>query len=192
MDHRGLNMQQFEIAFSGQIHPGAELEQVKADIARLFQADAALLERLFSGQRVVLKKGLDAAGVAKYHAAFQHVGAVLQVRDLYAEPEEEIIPGLPAEESSQSTPTLPYAAGYALLQVTPRDEYMAAFRNVQAPDFGIAPLGDDLQTTPEEVAAPDMDLSAFSLAPVGSEMGQLARPAPVALPDTSHLKLLDK
>ena len=47
-------MQQFEIAFSGEILPGAQLEQVKAAIARLFQADDALLARLFSGQRVVI------------------------------------------------------------------------------------------------------------------------------------------
>ena len=76
-------MQQFEIAFSGQILPGAELEQVKAAIARVFQADAALLARLFSGQRVVIKKGVDAVGLAKYQSAFERAGAVLEVRDLY-------------------------------------------------------------------------------------------------------------
>ena len=75
------------------------------------------------------------------------------------------------------------------LSVTPRDEYMAAFVDVQAPDFGIAPLGDDLQDTPAQVAAPALDLSQFSLAPAGSDMGQTKAEPAAPAPDTSHLKL---
>lgn len=86
-------MQQFEIAFSGQIAPGAELSQVKAAIARLFKADEALLARLFSGQRMIIKQSVDAAAAAKYQSAFQRAGAVLEVRDLSAPIIEEIVPG---------------------------------------------------------------------------------------------------
>ena len=193
-------MQHFEIAFSGKVLPGAQLEQVKAAIARVFQADEALLARLFSGQRVVIKKGLDTAGVAKYQAAFQRAGAVLEVRDLNVEIIEEITPGLPAEEPAPSAPTSVSAvaqasatspAGQPMLQVTPRDEYMAAFIDVQAPDFGIAPLGDDLQPTPTEKPAPQLDLSGLSLAPAGSDMGQLPGAAAIVPPDISHIKLAD-
>lgn len=182
-------MQQFEIAFSGQILPGAELEQVKAAIARVFQADAALLARLFSGQRVVIKKGVDAVGLAKYQSAFERAGAVLEVRDLYEQSIEEITPGLPAEDPTTESER---TEGFAMLQVTPRDEYMAAFANVQAPDFGIAPLGDDLQPAPVETPAPQLDLSAISLAPVGSDMGQLSRVKTERAPDTTHFELLDE
>ena len=83
-------MQQFEIAFSGQIAPGAELSQVKAAIARLFKADDALLARLFSGQRVIIKQSVDSAAAKKYQTAFQHAGAVLEVRDLQEQVVEEI------------------------------------------------------------------------------------------------------
>ena len=33
-------MSRYEIAFSGQLVPGADADQVKANLARLFQADA--------------------------------------------------------------------------------------------------------------------------------------------------------
>ena len=39
------------------------------------------------------------------------------------------------------------------LKVTPRDEYMAAFSDVEAPDFGIAPVGVDLQDARPEPEA---------------------------------------
>ncbi len=182
-------MQQFEIAFSGETLPGAQLEQVKTAIARLFQADEALLTRLFSGQRVVIKQSVDADAAAKYQAAFQRAGAVLEVRDLNAQIIEEITPGLPAEEPA-TTPA--NARSQAMLQVAPRDEYMAAFSDVQAPDFGIAPLGDDLQPTPAERPAPKLDLSGISLAPAGSDMGQLPGVAAIVPPDISHIKLADQ
>ena len=102
---------------------------------------------------------------------------------------EEITPGLPAEDPTTESES---TEGFAMLQVTPRDEYMAAFANVQAPDFGIAPLGDDLQPAPVETPAPQLDLSAISLAPVGSDMGQLSRVKTERAPDTTHFELLDE
>lgn len=56
---------------------------------------------------------------------------------------------------------------------------MAAFAEVDAPDFGLAPVGADLQDAKAEAEAPKLDLSRFSVAPVGSDMGQ-ARPEPAA------------
>lgn len=69
---------------------------------------------------------------------------------------------------------------------------MAAFRDVQAPDLPIAPLGADMQDSYSEFTPLDIDLSAFSLAPVGSDMGQLPRSPAGPIPDTSHLHLADE
>ena len=73
----------------------------------------------------------------------------------------------------------------------PRDEYMAAFSDVEAPDFDIAPLGADMQDDYEQQPPLPIDLSALSLAPVGSDMGELKRDLPPVVPDTDHLKLQD-
>ncbi|MEP9317663.1 hypothetical protein ABKS89_11050 [Pseudomonas sp. LABIM340] len=182
-------MSRYEIAFSGQTVPGAQLETVKANLARLFQADAQRIELLFSGRRMVIKNNLDAEAAEKYRSVIERAGAVVEVVDMDAQIEEiELAPPPPAEPVS--APVQP-AASQGRLTVAPRDEYMAAFADVDAPDFGLAPVGTDLQDEKPEAQAPRVDLSQFSVAPVGSDMGQ-AKPEPAApAPDTSHLKLQD-
>ena len=81
-------MSLYEIAFAGQVVPGAPLEQVKANLARLFQADEQRIALLFSGRRVVIKSGLDAAGAEKYRMTLERAGARVEVCDLSAEVEE--------------------------------------------------------------------------------------------------------
>lgn len=179
-------MSLYEIAFAGQVVPGAAAEQVRANLARLFQADEQRIALLFSGRRIVIKSGLDAAGAEKYRATMERAGAVAIVQALEVE-EVEMAPP-PVSAPAVPTPAAP-APATASSRVIPRDEYMAAFADVEAPDFGIAPVGADLQDAKPEAQAPQVDMSQFSLAPVGSDMGQ-AKGAPSAPPpDTSHLKL---
>ena len=68
-------MSLYEIAFSGQLLPGAKLEQVEANLTRLFQADAQRIALLFSGRRIVIKQNLDFAAVEKYRQAMERAGA---------------------------------------------------------------------------------------------------------------------
>ncbi|RJG14106.1 hypothetical protein D3879_13110 [Pseudomonas cavernicola] len=178
-------MSRYEIAFSGQVVPGAQLELVKANLAKLFQADAQRIALLFSGRRLVIKNNLDAAAAEKYRATLERAGALVDVQSMDVEIEEvELAP----PPSYQAAPAVATAEPRRLV-VAPRDEYMAAFVDVEAPDFGIAPLGVDLQDDKPEPVAPRVDLSQFSLAPAGSDMGQI-KPGPAGPPpDTSHLKL---
>lgn len=81
-------MQCFEIAFSGELVEGARVEVVKANLAKLFQADEQRIALLFSGRRVVIKSGLDAAGAEKYRMTLERAGARVEVCDLSAEVEE--------------------------------------------------------------------------------------------------------
>ena len=178
-------MSLYEIAFAGQVVPGAPLEQVKANLARLFQADEQRIALLFSGRRVVIKSGLDAAGAEKYRATMERAGALAIVQALQVEEVEMAPPPAPAPAAPAAAP----ARSGGSARVIPRDEYMAAFSDVEAPDFGIAPVGADLQDAKAEAQAPAVDLSQFSLAPVGSDMGQAKAAPPAPPPDTSHLKL---
>lgn len=180
-------MARYEIAFSGELVPGAQLEVVQANLAKLFQADAQRIAQLFSGRRVVIKNNLDEAGAEKYRSTLERAGARVEVVDTEAQVVEEIelAPPPPAAPVGQA-PAQPVGR----LVVAPRDEYMAAFSDVDAPDFGVAALGADLQDGKAPVAAPDLDLSSLSLAPVGSDMGQAKAPSAAPAPDTSHLKLL--
>ena len=180
-------MRLYEIAFSGRLLPGAQPDAVKANLARLFQADAQRIALLFSGRRMVIKNNLDEAAAEKYRVALERAGALAEVSSMEVDVEEvEMAPPPPmpaAAPTAESAPT-------RRLQVAPRDEYMAAFVDVDAPDFGIAPVGADLQDRKPEPQAPTVDLSALSLAPVGSDMGQ-AKAAPAApAPDVSHIRLM--
>lgn len=187
-------MSLYEIAFAGQVVPGAALEQVKENLARLFQADAQRIALLFSGRRIVIKSNLDAAGAEKYRATMERAGALAIVQALDVEevemapPPAPVTAPAPAPAAVAAAPVAAVRSG-ASVRVIPRDEYMAAFSDVEAPDFGIAPVGTDLQDAKPEAQAPQVDLSQFSLAPTGSDMGQ-AKAAPAGPPpDTSHLKL---
>ncbi|NWB91980.1 hypothetical protein [Pseudomonas agarici] len=166
-------MSLYEIVFSGELVPGAPVEQVRSNLARLFQADAQRIELLFSGRRLVLKNNLEAAAAEKYRASIERAGAVVAVLEM------------PMEEIEMSAAPEPVAR----VRAVPRDAYMAAFSEVDAPDYVIAEVGSDMQDPRPAPVAPIFDLSAFSVAPMGSDMGQIPAPAGAAVPDTSHLKL---
>lgn len=165
-------MDTFEIVFSGQVDPGADPQQVRQGVQRLFNAGEDLLQQFFSGRRVVVKRGLDQAAAEKYRQAFASVGALV-----------EVIAEQPA------APVAVEGAALPALQVAPRDEYMAAFAHVEALDFGLAAAGEDLLREKPVIETPQIDVSAISLAPAGSDLGQLPGAEPITAPDISHLSI---
>lgn len=197
-------MSRYEIAFAGKLAPGASLEQVQENLARLFQADAQRIGLLLSGRRVVIRQALDLATAEKYRDAMARAGAIAEICEMAVE-EIELAP--PPGTSPLARPATPAAApvpapakvapapeassGFAPLVIEPRDEYMAAFVDVQAPDFGVAPPGTDLQDAYPEIRPPELDLSALSIAPPGADLGELPRARGKPAPDTSHLKLAE-
>lgn len=183
-------MSLYEVAFSGELMPGFEDAQVRANLARLFQADDQRIAALFSGRRVVIKSGLEEAAAEKYRLTLARAGALVRIGEVGA----GVAGSVPAPAQAPApAPAAPQKSSSNLpeLQVVPRDGYMAAFQSVKAPDFGLAATGDDLQDSYRKYEQRSVDLSAMSLAPAGSDMNQLKDDrAPVA-PDISHLKLVD-
>ena len=96
----------FEVAFSGQIRDGADLEQVKAKVGKMFKADDAKIATMFSGKRLLIKRNLDREAATKYRAAFKKAGAKCEVSLM---PE-----GLPAsgadKPAAQANPPAPAVA----------------------------------------------------------------------------------
>lgn len=173
----------FEVVFHGQVRADVAPEQARARIGQLFQVGDRQLEMLFSGRRIVIKQGLDEAAAQKYRQAIERAGALCDIV-----PMAEAAADIPAPVAAAAPAT---AAPQRRATVEPRDEYMAAFKDVDAPDLPIAPLGADMQDSYAGPAAPDLDLSAFSLAPPGSDLEQLKTTAPAVTPDVSHLRLAD-
>ena len=190
-------MAMFEVVFHGQVRPGIDPAQARARIGQLFQVDANQLDVLFSGRRIVIKKGLDEAAAQKYLQAIERAGALCVVQP---EGTGQAAPSAaaPARQAAAPAPTpapvaaQPEAAASADRAPAPRDEFMAAFADVDAPNLPVAELGADMQDSYRDYAPLEIDLSAFSLAPVGSDLGQLPRTTTAAVPDTDHLRIADE
>ena len=74
-----MSDQLFEVAFSGQISEGADLQEVRARVGKMFNADETKLGQLFSGKRIVIKKNIDQATANKYQTALNRAGAECEI-----------------------------------------------------------------------------------------------------------------
>lgn len=183
-------MAEFQVVFQGEIQPGVDAELAQAAIGQLFQLSDANLQRLFSGKRIVIKQGLDAPTADKYRQAIERAGALCAVEPMADATTP--VQADPAPASAQSAAPSETTSAPKGKKLEPRDSFMAAFSEVDAPDFDIAPVGSDLQEQYRDYTPLDIDLDALSLAPVGSDMGELKQDLNAEVPDTSHLKLEDK
>ena len=52
----------FNVVFSGEVSGRADPAVVRANVGKLFNASEAILDKLFSGQPVAVKKMVDRAG----------------------------------------------------------------------------------------------------------------------------------
>jgi hypothetical protein len=71
---------QFRIVFSGKILEGFEYPEVKRSAERKLQAGSEQVERLFSGKRATIKKGLAEAQANRYYAALRRIGMDVSVQ----------------------------------------------------------------------------------------------------------------
>lgn len=170
----------FEIVFQGQVKAGVVPEQARLRLGQLFQAGDQQLDILFSGRRIVIKQGLDQASAEKYRQAIERAGAVCLVEPMAEEPAGDAPSASPAPAEQSGTNKL-----------VPRDQYMAAFSDVEAPEFDIAPLGADMQDEYRDFTPLPLDLSALSLAPPGADLEEIKRNEQAVVPSIDHLKLVD-
>lgn len=106
---------QTQLIFQGEILPGHDPVTVKARLAALLKLSPEQIERVFSGQRVVLHKGLPAAEVARYVAHLEQLGARVYAEPLMA-PEQK--PKVPQTPPAPATPP-------AVLPATPAKPELA-------------------------------------------------------------------
>lgn len=70
----------FDIYFNGELLPDHPPDEVRAALARLFRADEAKLDRLFSGVPVRIKRDVDADTATRYRAKLRAVGALIDIK----------------------------------------------------------------------------------------------------------------
>lgn len=70
----------YDIFYAGKIADGFDETTVRANVARLFKANAQTVEKLFSGKPQIIKRGVDKQTAIKFRAALLKAGAVPAIR----------------------------------------------------------------------------------------------------------------
>jgi len=190
----------FEVAFSGQINEGADLEQVKAKVGAMFKADATKLAHLFSGKRMVIKKNIDLATANKYKSALNNAGAVCEIKSLSEVPVKQVVEPAPAKSEAVKSEAMKPETAKSESRPAVSGDIPAAPQTdplgIGADDISelsaaLAPVGSDMQDEIKEVAEPSLDLAGLDMAPPGSDLGQVKKDDAPPPPDTNGLSLVD-
>jgi hypothetical protein len=199
-----MSDQLFEVAFSGQVSEGANPEEVKARVGKMFNADQAKLVQLFSGKRIVIKKNVDQATANKYLTALNRAGAECEIVPMAGGGPAAAAAETPAAaESVPAAEAAPQPAAAAVSQ-----EYESSYDGDVAPPpqtdplgitgdqiedlaVSIAPVGSELQDDYQQAEEPDIDITGFDIAPVGSELSTAKKEPDPPPPDTSGITLAD-
>ncbi len=75
-----MSTERFDIFFSGKIIEGQAEDEVRTKVGRIFKANEKQLERLFSGQTIKIKSGVDLDNAVKYRVAFRDAGALIDIK----------------------------------------------------------------------------------------------------------------
>lgn len=173
----------FEVVFSGRIAEGASVDQVKGNVAKLFKVEVAKVERLFSGARVAIKKGIDEATAKKYQMALAKAGALCEVVNAAAVKPEQAEPTPPSPKAAtpapaaaspaatvseiQSAPEAP-ASGPGLTKYVVKEAPgdLGAFANATLDEPGAVLVEH------QDVPPPELDLSGLSMDMPGAVLGE--------------------
>lgn len=179
----------YNVYFAGQLLDGQDHATVRSRLGKLFKADAATLDKLFSGKAQLIKRNCDRATALKYKQAMEQAGATPIIRAT----EAEAVAAPPTD--APTSEKLSAAQRIAMLANAPDvGRHQAPTGSATQPQpaepgsMGIMPAGSDV-LRPEErqgpiaasVASPDLEV-----APGGERLSATAPPPPPA-PDTSHL-----
>ena len=196
--------QLYDIFFAAQLIDGFDEATVRENLAQLFKANEATLEKLFSGKPQVIKRGVDKAGALKYKAALQKAGAIARIRE-QAPASEPVAappppPPVPMDEGLPSSSDIPTTSDTTESVAEESTEEsmsarLAALTNEPASatfgeDMSLAPAGTDVlrEDEREQHEELDIDTSAINLAPEFSQPEAAEADVPPA-PDTSHLTM---
>lgn len=92
----------FRIVFRGGLRPGVDPLTARQQTAIRLKASPAQLNRVFSGERVILKQNLDATRVEIYQRALEQLGLIISIEDMDALPEPDLAPKQPAQSPSSA------------------------------------------------------------------------------------------
>ncbi|MEM1433603.1 MAG: hypothetical protein AAGG11_06075 [Pseudomonadota bacterium] len=170
--------EQFKLVFRGEIEDDQHQAVVRKRLGSLLKADDKTLAALFSGQAVVLRKAIDAAGAAKFQDAFKKAGARLRV-----------IPHAALNAGDPTSPVEPQPAP-APRKLTLAERLKAseaAQEQAESPDSKPASM------PPSTAPAAAADEGTLRLYPVGADLLEVDEQLPPVMRkvDVSHLTVAE-
>ncbi len=179
----------FQLVFKGECTPGTDMETARNNARALFKASVEQLDRMFSGQPVVIRNKLEQIQAEKYQAVLQKHGMVA-----FVQPMPGTQPVAPPETQGPKPAPEPSRTGKTP-EPEPGDRLRVAGEKVDdilsGSGLSLDPVGVTLAEA--EKAEPPMfeHLDEWSLAPAGSDLGVERDLPPPVVPDVSHLSLVD-
>jgi len=179
----------FHIVFTGQLVKGSDLATVKINLGKIFKMDAARVEKLFSGQAVVLKKDADQATAMKFRAVLKQAGAECELRPVEG-----------AESPTPSSPPEPRSTSSAAPETRQQPEQTGDLETVGtirtggtgfSGAFSVAEVGAEMDNSDKAPPPPAPDVSHLSMAQAGEVLGQKKEEKTPVVPDISHLSIKD-
>jgi len=197
----------FQLVFKGECVPGTDLQTARNNARTLFKASLEQVDRMFSGQAVVIRNKLEESQAEKYRAVLKKHGMVAYVQPMAesrpaAGPAPQPKPESPAAPSARQ-PAAPGPAGQGPAEqkkasgprTEPGDRLPVAGEKVDDILSGSAlsldPVGVRLAEQSEVEPPMFQHLDEWSLAPAGSDLGVERDLPPPMVPDVSHLSLAD-
>ncbi|KPQ28696.1 MAG: hypothetical protein HLUCCX14_09340 [Marinobacter excellens HL-55] len=193
----------FQLVFKGECAPGTDLETARNNARSLFKASVEQLDRMFSGQPVVIRNKLEQVQAEKYLAVLQKHGMIAHVQPMAgAAPASAPRPSSPSQSAPKPVQDSPRtetqgagASGGKALEQEPGDRLPVAGEKVDdilaGSNLTLDPVGVTLAEHQEAEAPMFEHLDDWSLAPPGSDLGVRRDLPPPMVPDVSHLSLAD-
>ncbi|TKV69461.1 hypothetical protein FDP08_15780 [Marinobacter panjinensis] len=201
----------FQLVFRGECTPGTDPATARSNAKNLFKATVEQVDRMFSGQPVVIRNKLEEVQAEKYRAVLQKHGMVA-----YVQPMEGAAPPPPSRPAPGTEPRAQVQPEQAPVQAAPEQAEPASAAGKPASSVAVEP-GDRLRVAGEKVdsilsgSALTLDpvgvtleehreapapmfqhLDDWTLAPPGTELGVKRDLPPPVVPDVSHLSLADE
>lgn len=170
------NQETFDLIFTGELVPGHDRAEVRANLAALFRIPPEQVDKLFSNAPVALKKNVDSEAANRYRVAVKKAGARLATQvhqgaakaaPVAPDSRPQPPPVSPAKQAPTPPAPAPSAAdpetfSTALGAQPARSD--AARPVIDAPDYGLAPVGARLTSAasppPPAATAPDWEVAA--------------------------------
>lgn len=186
----------FNVVFSGEVSGRADPAVVRANVGKLFNASEAVLDKLFSGQPVAVKKMVDRATAMKVRAMMKQAGAETRMVpvDDQGRPLDAAGAATAAPAAAPVARPVPAAAPVSAPAPTPAPVAPAA-----APKPAAESMADRVKRMAEEQLRQEAAQAAatkateaqgnWGVAPVGTRLSPVDAGPPTVAPDISGIVL---